>query len=198
MDSHTRSPEGACRRRGQENRVALVLPYISEHTTCRINNYVRQKKLPIRPIFTPGRKLGSLLTSSRPHDSPKCRLGRTCKVCPQMVKPGCAVQGAVYQIDCNKCPPGSADYIGETSRPLQERMMEHRRACNNPPAYSENALGKHYLDQHVGEAADLSYKVLETQQVSVKRKVAEAYLIHRHRPALNDRDEMPRLRRFFV
>ena len=186
------------KRKEQENRVALVLPYMSEHTTCRINNYIRQKKLPVRPIFTPGKTLGSMLTSSRPQDSPKCGLGRTCKICPHMEKPGCTVQGAVYRIDCKRCPTGSAVYIGETSRPLQERMMEHRRACNNPPAYPENAMGKHYLAQHEGESADLSYEVLDTQRVAVKRKVSEAYRIHQSRPSVNDRQEMPKLRRFFV
>mgnify|MGYP006146082981 CR=1 FL=1 len=185
-------------REGQDKKVALVLPYMSDHLTHRINNYVRQKKLPIRPIFTPGRKLGKILTSSRPLDSPKCHLGNTCKVCPNMESPGCAVQGAVYRITCNRCPRGAAEYIGETSRSFQDRAMEHRRACNNPPAYPENALGKHYLETHSGEKADLSYEVLQTQRVPVKRKVAEAYIIHRDRPKLNNRDEMPGLRRFFV
>jgi hypothetical protein len=76
--------------------------------------------------------------------------------------------------------------------------MEHRRACNNPPAYPENAMRKHYLAQHEGESADLSYEVLDTQRVAVKRKVSEAYRIHQSRPSVNDRQEMPKLRRFFV
>ena len=36
---------------------------------------------------------------------------------------------------------------------LHARFMEHRRAANNPPSDPENAIGQHYLTEHLGQQA---------------------------------------------
>ena len=49
----------------------------------------------------------------------------------------------------------------ETERSLHARFMEHRRAANNPSSDPENAIGQHYLTEHLGQKAMLSYRLLD-------------------------------------
>ena len=46
----------------------LSLPYTNEKDANRIRNYIKSNKLPIRPIFTPGRTLAKTFCSSRSYD----------------------------------------------------------------------------------------------------------------------------------
>ena len=70
------------------------------------------------------------------------------------------------------------------------KSLNKRKISNQTTLDAMNTLNK--------LSKKLSFEVLQTQRVPVKRKVAEAYIIHRDRPKLNNRDEMPGLRRFFV
>ena len=81
---------------------------------------------------------------------------------------------------------------------MHDRMMEHQQAAANPPAYPDNAVGKHYLFRHTGETPRLAYKIMDTQHGSVKRKISEAATIFSRNPAINDRTELQSLRRFLV
>ena len=37
-----------------------------------------------------------------------------------------------------------------------------------------NAIGQHYLTEHLGQQAMLSYRLLDIQSISVRRKMVEA------------------------
>ena len=65
--------------------VHLKLPYMSEAISKQIVKFVRKQKLPVKVIFTPGRKLRDIFCSSRPYDKPKCTR-RNCVVCDNLEK----------------------------------------------------------------------------------------------------------------
>ena len=89
-------------------------------------------------------------------------------------------------------------YIGETYRPLHDRLMEHTRAANRPDSYKENAVGKHYKQYHVNCTALLKFEILDRQRSTVRRKISEARRIVQDVPQLNDRTELNYLSRFLI
>ena len=122
----------------------LTLPYTNDKDTNRIRNYIKSNKMPIRPVFTPGKTLAQTFCRSRPFDQRECVRSNpvTCEVCPIIVKGrGCSKRGVVYEIIRNLC---GGKYQGETGRPLNSRIMEHIRAAKNPQTYPNNTLGQHY------------------------------------------------------
>ena len=191
----TKQKEKRKKKRNTEDTVSLVLPYVSEELCNKIKEQIRRQKLPIKTIFKPGVKLRDMFTSSRPFDRVDCTVGSGCKICPHMEKPGCAQANCVYMVTCELC---RAEYGGETGRSMHDRMMEHQRAAANPPSYPENAIGKHYLENHIDDKPKLSYQILDRQPNPVKRKIAEAAMIFGKSPVMNDRTELPSLRKFLV
>ena len=111
------------------NSVTLCLDFVSETISNKIRNYMKQKKLPIRVNFKPGRKLGQTFCRSRPYDHKKCLQGN-CTICPNIItsNKNCLVKNVVYKIICNLC---SAIYIGETSKTCHDRCGEHLRYANH-------------------------------------------------------------------
>ena len=179
------------------NTLPLVLPFISDHISNKIRNYIASNKLPIKVIFTPGTKLEKLFCKSRPLDTKMCDLGNQnkCAICPNLVGSKCATKDAIYLVVCDLC---AKSYLGETERSLHARFMEHRRAANNPPSDPENAIGQHYLTDHLGQQALLSYRLLEVQSISVRRKIVEALKIQKLKPELNDKMELKYLCKYVI
>ena len=50
----------------------LTLPYTSDKDANRIRNYIKSNKMPIRPVFTPGKTLAHTFCRSRPFDEIEC------------------------------------------------------------------------------------------------------------------------------
>ena len=170
--------------------VTLTLPYTSDKDANRIRNYIKFNKMPVRPVFTPGKTLTQTFCRSRPFDQKECVRSNpaTCEVCPIIVKGrGCSKRGLVYEIICNLC---GEKYQGETDRPLNNRIMEHIRAAKNPQTYPNNILGQHYHTVHFNHPVDISVAVLDIQRNSLKRKLSEALFIHRDKPLLNEKSEL--------
>ena len=146
--------------------VCLKLPYISERVSEKITTFIRKRNLPIRVIFTPGKKLRDLFCSSRPHDGAKCTLGN-CQICPKLIDgKNCATACPLYKITCNLC---DEIYVGESCRTLHDRMGEHLRYANNPSAasYKDEAFAVHYRDNHQGADPSLSFELLGTERNTV-------------------------------
>ena len=143
----------------------------------------------IRVIFTPGRKLQSIFCRSRPLDKKICDLGNqnNCLICPDLENSTCSTKNAVYLVTCELC---RGKYYGETERSLHCRLMEHRRACLNPDTYPKNSLGQHYKRHHTGQSPKLTYKLMDIQSVTVRRKIVEAMYILQDSPSINDRNEL--------
>ena len=118
-----------------------------------------------------------------------CRFG--CLTCPY-VKPGkmvaatattfktdiqsavdCQTSNLVYCINCDKC---QEQYIGETSKTLNQRFAEHRGYVRNKK--EEKATGAHFnLPGHT--IADMKITVLEkiASEDPQMRKLRESYFI---------------------
>ena len=131
---------------------------------------------------------------SRPYDTPKCVLGNqnNCHICPLFSDHNtCSIKNVVYHVTCNIC---QQVYVGETLRHCHYRFHEHIRACNSPTTYPENAIGQHYFKQHRNMSADLSFKIIDRQNSTVKRKISEALQIVKLNAKLNKREEMSVIR----
>ena len=168
----------------------LTLPYTNDKDANRIRNFIKSNKIPVRPVFTPGKTLAQTFCRSRPFDQKECVKSNPgiCEVCPLMVRGGgCSKRGVVYEIVCNLC---GGKYQGETDRPLNNRIVEHIRAAKNPQSYPNNALGHHYNTAHPNCQVDISVVILVIQRNTLKRKLSEALLIHRNKPSLNDKSEL--------
>ena len=63
-----------CKPRNQRSKkevpklATLSLPYTNERDANCIRNYIKSNKMPIRPIFTPGKTLAQTFCKSRPFD----------------------------------------------------------------------------------------------------------------------------------
>ncbi|EYC18886.1 hypothetical protein Y032_0026g1428 [Ancylostoma ceylanicum] len=122
----------------------MVMPYVDERLANRINCAVRNSKIPARLIFRPPRSLKELLTSSRQYESVCVR--EHCSICTETQI--CGLKNTVYEVKCMAC---FETYIGETSRPLFERIDEHRRALTQPASYTRNAFSRHRTLRHTME-----------------------------------------------
>jgi hypothetical protein len=185
------------RRQNSSDSVPLTLPFISGAVCNKIRNYIKSNKLPIRVIFTPGKKLQDIFCRSRPLDKKTCDLGNSnnCEICPKLTGTTCSTKGAVYLVTCELC---GKRYCGETERSLHARLMEHRQAARNPRSNPENSLGQHYASQHRNQTPELAYRLLDIQSRTVRRKVVEAMYIMRESPELNDRSELSYLYKYLV
>ena len=94
----------------------------------------------------------------------------------------------VYILTCKLCSAGttSAQYVGETNRPIRLRYNEHvRDAIGNKP---DTPMGDHFGNTHP-DASDISscidVSILYRAMDHPDRKIAESILIRKRRPELN-------------
>lgn len=169
----------------------VCLPYTSESDSNRIRRYIRRNRIPLRPVFTPGKTLRQIFCNSRPLDRATCVLSNPerCTICPIISNGNCIRRGAVYQITCEACNAG-VRYQGEADRPLHDRIGEHLRAMKNPSAHPNNAMGQHYATAHPGVKPRISVIILDCKPNTVKRKISEALYIQKQTPELNDKTEL--------
>ena len=175
----------------------LNLPYISEQISNQILKFIKTSGLPIRVVFTPGKKLKDLFCSSRPYDKPKCEISN-CLICPRLDDgKDCSIVCPVYLVKCNHC---GEYYVGESCRSCHERLGEHLRYATNPdnPSYKNEAFAIHYNQHHPGIAPDLSFKIIRTERDTVLRKIFEAMYIYELKPSINDKEECKMLERFLL
>ena len=134
-------------------KVAVGLPYIkglSEH----LQRTFKQHNVSI--YHKPTNTLRSALTHPKDKPDPsKCA-------------------GIVYDIQCGTC---NEHYIGETGRPMNKRMDEHRK-LKNSAVFEHSSQTGHVIDWS-------STRVLDKEPNEYKRKVKEAINIRQHQPALN-------------
>ena len=118
MKTHTKGISGAPM---DSSSVCIKLPYISEQISDQILKFIKNCVLPIRVVFTPGKKLRNLFCCSRPYAKPVCE-SKTCQICSRLVEgKDCSIMCPIYQIPCNLC---NELYIGESSRSLHDRLGE--------------------------------------------------------------------------
>ncbi|VDL62846.1 unnamed protein product, partial [Nippostrongylus brasiliensis] len=149
-----------------------------------IRNCVRKAGLDnmIRVVEVPPSNLKARLVKDRLYDS-VCRR-RQCIVCPNGKEGDCMVAGVVYLIKCTVC---NGEYIGETGRPLGERVKEHlgtlRRCDISEP------LGEHRLRCHDGATKEVAVAILSRESEISARKTVEALWIAERNPTINRKEE---------
>ena len=168
--------------------VHLKLPYMSEAISKQIVKFVRKQKLPVKVIFTPGRKLNDIFCSSRPYDKPKCTR-RNCVVCDNLEKGDCTTQAPVYLVTCIIC---KEKYVGETGRSAYDRLTEHLRNASNPTSrsYTEEAFAIHYRENHANKIPQLRFEILDSDINIIRRKIFESYYIYSIKPTINNQSRM--------
>lgn len=85
-------------------------------------------------------------------------------------------KNVVYAIPCKSCKKNNKNilYVGETLRPLQERLKEHFQSVAKQEP--KTALSQHALEEH--HEFDLeNTKILYTERDTVKRRFCESFFI---------------------
>ena len=176
----------------------LKIPYLSEKCTAAIKRAAEKCFLNIRVVTTPGKKLGNILTSSKPLDKQKCP-NLKCRCCDALTAGNCTTPNVVYKLTCD-IQGCSNTYIGETGRPLYERYDEHWRAANNPTckSYENLSIAKHYTEHHQNTTPNFHLNIVERASSTKNRKIKEARHILKNKPEINDKNEHQQLRQFLV
>ena len=121
--------------------------------------------------------------------------------------PDCTRASIVYESICVTCNPGAKEkgelsspaegapslYVGESSRSIQERAMEHWGAARLNA--KDSHIAKHQAMEHEGAKADFVFKVVSSHRSSLNRQIREAVRIRRRGGAgniLNSRAEFNR------
>ena len=169
---------------------------MSEAISKQIVKFVRKHKLPVKVIFTPGRKLKDIFCSSRPYDKPNCTR-RNCVVCDNLEKGDCTTQAPVYLVTCIIC---KEKYVGETGRSAYDRLTEHLRYASNPTSrnYTEEAFAIHYRENHANKIPQLRFEILDSDINIIRRKILESYYIYSIKPTIINKAECTQIRRFLV
>ena len=72
---------------------------------------------------------------------------------------------------------GPSLYVGESSRSIQERAMEHWGAAVKGDKRSH--MVKHQSFEHKGEKPEFHFKVISTHKTALNRQIREAVRIRR-------------------
>ena len=162
--------------------------------------FVRNHNLPIKVIFLPGMSLRDVFCSSRPYDRRKCT-SNSCNICSRLEEGrDCSTMCPIYEITCNLC---SKQYVGESSRSLNERLSEHLRFATNPTILrvTRKKQWRFTIVRNIRESPRFypsDDRLLGKEYNTVLRKVYEALFIFSQEPELNDKEECKELDRFLV
>ena len=134
-----------------------------------------------------GRRMKNELQKSNPTASPGCEKS-DCMGCKEGKGKGgkCHKTNINYEIECQLCPEGNrAAYIGETSRNLYTRTLEHLNNKDN-----EGFMNKHMAECHPGIESHFKAKVTHYNSDCLTRQVYEGVGIRRStKTLLNTKSE---------
>ena len=162
----------------------------------------------IRVVERTGASLKNTLEQTNIWNGLKC--GRApCITCNQGGEdlPACTRSSVVYENICTRCNPDAKTkgelreqargapslYMGETSRSIQERAVEHWGAARRNEETSH--MAKHQIMEHGGAPPEFMFKVISYHRTPLNRQIKEAIRIRRRGGAteiLNSRSEFNR------
>ena len=109
--------------------------------------------------------------------------------------PPCTRKSLVYENICGKCNPGAGGkeevkgggdpekpsiYVGETSRSVQERGVEHWAAATGSQKAREGShIAKHMEQEHRGEEPNFILRAVKFYKTALARQTGEAVRIRR-------------------
>ena len=107
-------------------------------------------------------------------------------ICKDERKAGCRQSNICYEMDCKECsrtaeqtnrPKDKTVYIGETSRNLYTRGVEHMYKYRTN--HSDSFMARHQEEHHSSQPADFTAKVMGKYENCLSRQVAEGVAIRR-------------------
>lgn len=134
----------------------LVFPFINSDSNSRIKNIFSSKR-EVVPIFKANANLGLGLRVREP--------------CVEGVD---GLSNVIYKYSCQQC---AATYVGQTGRPLRQRVVEHCRV--------DSLLSVAHRRSCVGEVRKEGFVVLDRSSNTYERLIKEAVYISREKPSLN-------------
>ena len=157
------------------NCAILKVPFVNNKHSKEVRYLISKYNLPILVVFTPGIKLIHHLTSS----------ALTVNVCDSKYCPfrtqECLKKNVIYELTCKQC---GDIYIGETQRLLHTRLKEHLKSITMGD--SKSAMSSHYTSKHsFCDAIPFSFKILDTANDFIDRKIKEATWIKLKKPTIN-------------
>ena len=104
-----------------------------------------------------------------------CPRGDKCILCDNSGV-GCTARGVVYTATCTACCDDATDkgiYVGETSRPVRERVIEHMSALKNWSIKSFQIA--HWMMNHCDDATvpKFKFRVVSCFQDALRRQISE-------------------------
>ena len=146
----------------------------------------------VRVVERTGRSIKNMFAQTSIWQGLQC--GREqCVTCNQggEDRPDCTRSGVVYESICSKCNPsclGKGElkrqeseapslYVGESSRSVQERALEHWGAAAKKDERSH--MVKHQSMEHAEEPPQFIFKVISTHRTALNRQIKEAVRIRR-------------------
>ena len=176
----------------------LFIPYTVEGELARRLKAAEadQSKLikdKVKIVEETGQTMTSLLTKADPSTASCGR--EQCVVCKDEKQRGkCKARSVTYQTSCNACTAKGKEaiYIGESSRSVFERSLEHLEDFKKEKDNSH--MFSHTTEAHsLEEKPNFNIKVLKIHRSALYRQVHEAVMIARHQPvALNSKLEYNR------
>ena len=160
----------------------LALLYVLETVTHQVRKALRKSGLNVRIAQKSGPTLRSVLTTSA-LERPQCPGCRDCLACLAGLQGKCGTKNVVYHLVCALC---HEVYVGGTTCPVRDRLMEHRRGARNRD--TDNPWGAHYAIAHKDDpvpAVPFQAKMIARPRDHVDRKLPEVIYIAEESPALN-------------
>ena len=148
----------------------------------------------VKIVEQTGRTIKSVLVKADPSSAASCGRDK-CVICLDEKQHGtCKVRSVTYQTSCQTCTGQGrkAVYIGESSRSVYERSLEHLEDYKTEK--EESHMYTHAIEAHSKEEKPLfAIKVLRKHRSALYRQVHEAVLIAKHHPiTLNSKLEYNR------
>ena len=104
-----------------------------------------------------------------------CPRGLTCGICKDNNGIRCSKKSVVYRSWCKKCEliGKSVNYVGETSRPFRERVIEHYNKRNNWKNDSYQLI--HWMEEHGmdGSCPEFGFEIMYTYKDPLRHQVCE-------------------------
>ena len=148
----------------------------------------------VKIVEQTGKTLKSVLVKADPSSAASCGRDK-CVICLDEKQRGtCKVRSVTYQTSCQTCTGQGREavYIGESSRSVYERSLEHLEDYKKQR--EESHMYTHAIEAHsMDEKPLFNIKVLKNHRSALYRQVHEAVLIAKHHPiTLNSKIEYNR------
>ena len=67
-----------------------------------------------------------------------------------------------------------------------------------PWSYQTKTFAKHYNNFYPNTKPDLTFDIIDTENNTLMRKIKESYYIHKHKPTINEKEELKDLEKYIT